>query len=514
MKKSITFLMLLSACCLMGGFAACDEDANHSPHKWVKTRTEVTCTQDGVETQYCEGDYCGTFSTSVFKKAEGHKLDDKQVCTECGQSLQSTAGLVYEIREPELLEKFDPYAVVVGYDGEETEVTVGYTPEGLPVKEIGEYAFKEKSITKITVCDVVEKVCRFAFENCASLTDVALSDSVKELEQGVFDKCTSLSEIELPKNLRTISLIFDDCVNLKNIAVAEGNLDLKSIDGNLYRYDSRVWIKDKVFTMDKYAPAKTETSFEIPDGVTSLTWNVFENCSQLTHIGMPDTLEWIGNGAFGGCTGLTEIQIPSSVKTIQSGAFRDCQGLTSVEIPANVTEIQWKIFPGCTNLKEIKVAEENPTYISINGNLYSKGDDGYYKANTLIEYAFGKKEETFAVPFGTSVIGNYAFDAVTSLKTLIIPEGVQEVDSFAFYDCDNLERIYFPNSLKTVGDQVFKSLHLEEVVYNGTKAEWEAIGGHLAWLWIETTVKVTCLDGIVVYTRNGFAIDKTEQPLP
>lgn len=507
--KKVNTLIFAFLGCIVGGFSACDimgdEDFSslNDRHQWVQEVVKGTCTQDEVVYRYCAEENCGAgWSTSITEKAKGHQLDDNQTCTVCRQSLQSTEGLLYELREPTLYEDFAPYAIVTGYEGAEKEVSIGYTPKGLPVKEIGKEAFQNSEITSVTVCDIVTEIKTYAFKGCASLTEIRLSDSVKRIEQGAFENCISLTEIEIPKNVYEMSMVFDGCASLTNIAVAEGNMDFKSIDGNLYHYDSRPYHKDKKFSILQYARGKKESSFMIPDGVTSLSWNTFKDCDSLKKITLPNSLEWIGNGVFHGCTGLTEIIIPDGVRVIQSGAFHGCTGLTSVEIPASVTEIQWKIFPACTNLKEIKVAEENLVYISIDGDLYCKKDDGYYKTNTLVEYAFGKTEDSFALPFGTRIIGNYAFDSVSNLKTVIIPEGVEEIEMFAFYDCDNIEKIYLPKSLTKVGDCVFKCINLKQVIYNGTKAEWEAIGNHASWLWVETSVEVVCTDGSIFYTAD------------
>ncbi len=502
MKKRINLLLIAFIGCVLGGFLACDEKADDGGHKWVKEVVASTCTQDGYTLQYCVGDDCGTFSYAYTEadKAKGHQLDENQTCTVCQSSLKSTEGLVYEVREPALLEKFTPYAVVVGYEGEGKAVSIGYTPEGLPIKEIGEEAFKGGEITSVTVCDIVEDIKTGAFSGCASLTEVCLSDSVKRIEQDAFENCTSLTEIEIPKNVYEGGNWFGGCVNLTNIAVAEGNKDFKSIDGNLYYYDSRPYNKDKNFELLQYALGKKESAFAVVDGVEALGWNVFKGCQSLRSVTLPTSLERIGSGAFSGCTGLETIVIPDGVKVIQSGAFRGCTGLTSVEIPASVTEIQWKIFPACTNLKEIKVAEENPAYTSIDGNLYCKKGNDFYKTNTLVEYALGKREDSFSLPLTTAVIGNYALDSANNLKTVIIPEGVKEIEGFALYDCEKIETIYFPKSLTKVGDCAFRCINLKQVIYNGKKSEWEEIGNHVAWLWVETRIEVVCTDGVIVYT--------------
>ena len=77
----------------------------------------------------------------------------------------------------------------------------------------------------------------------------------------------------------------------------------------------------------------------IKDGVTSIGYWAFEDCTGLTSITIPDSVKSIGNGAFLRCTGLTSITIPDSVKSIGNRAFENCRGLTSITIPDSVTSM-------------------------------------------------------------------------------------------------------------------------------------------------------------------------------
>lgn len=94
----------------------------------------------------------------------------------------------------------------------------------------------------------------------------------------------------------------------------------------------------------------------IPDGVSQVVEQTFENRTDITAVTMPDSLEWIGGYAFAGCTGLTEVTIPA-VYQIYNGAFRDCTNLTTVTIEKSKwwTSINVGAFAGCTNLADIYI---------------------------------------------------------------------------------------------------------------------------------------------------------------
>jgi hypothetical protein len=90
-------------------------------------------------------------------------------------------------------------------------------------------------------------------------------------------------------------------------------------------------------------------SVNIPNSVTSIGDNAFDNCSSLTSVTIPDSVTSIGDRTFKDCTGLTSVTIPDSVTSIGSEAFRAC-GLRSIIIPNSVTTISALAFYGCWDL--------------------------------------------------------------------------------------------------------------------------------------------------------------------
>ena len=93
------------------------------------------------------------------------------------------------------------------------------------------------------------------------------------------------------------------------------------------------------------------TSITIPNSITVLDINLFRNCTNLSSVTLGNNLTKIGNAAFRDCSSLKHILIPSTVTTIDSSAFNGCTSLTSIIIPASVTSVNYYAFANCSQLK-------------------------------------------------------------------------------------------------------------------------------------------------------------------
>lgn len=154
----------------------------------------------------------------------------------------------------------------------------------------------------------------------------------------------------------------------------------------------------------------------------------------------------IGDYVFEGCSGLTSVTIPNSVTSIGYEAFYYCSGLTSVTIPNSVTSIGGYAFHSCSGLTEIKVESGNSKYDSReNCNALVETE-----SNTLI---FGCKNTT--IPNSVTSIGKSAFYGCSGLISVTIPNSVTSIGEWAFYGCPGLTSVAIPNSVTSIGEWAF-----------------------------------------------------------
>jgi len=120
---------------------------------------------------------------------------------------------------------------ITGYTGTGGAVEIPATIGGLPVTEIGNYAFQSKSnLTAVIVPSGVTTIGANAFADCANLASVTLPSSVTLIRSGAFFLCPQLTTISIPSAVNTIE--YNAFLNCSTLAVVnfEGSHPPMSIE--------------------------------------------------------------------------------------------------------------------------------------------------------------------------------------------------------------------------------------------------------------------------------------------
>lgn len=107
-----------------------------------------------------------------------------------------------------------------------------------------------------------------------------------------------------------------------------------------------------------YGAFKSEkklTSVVIPDSVTLISDDAFENQTSLTSVNVGKNVVTIGVSAFEGCTSLKTVVISDATESISAHAFDRCTSLESVTLGKNIKKIGGSAFEECTSLKVITI---------------------------------------------------------------------------------------------------------------------------------------------------------------
>ena len=425
------------------------------------------------------------------------------------------------------------------------EITI---PEG--VLKIGNSAFENcKNLAFIDIPDSVETIGRDAF-SYTGLIKVTLGAGIKSINgQGTssaFGGCEKLVEVynKSSYNLLTNSIdVLKDAKNIYTLESGESKLTVTDdkfvfyIDENdisligYYGIDKALELPDglngKEYVVGDSAFSKADIeSVIVPSSVTKIGGYAFNECTYLNTIILPDTPilidtdafyesayyenteNWdnailyigkhlikadsknipeevtvkdgtltVGKYAFSGCKTLKKVTIPDSVLRIVEKAFSNCEALVTVELPDSIIYMDYSAFVGTALYKDKNNRDKENSMLGMRGMLYI---GKYLIEGECLSHSSYYKSFEYEVKDGTIFIVDYAFGPSSHF----------------------LKEIYIPKSVKILGvGSLYSSDELETVVYEGTKAEWEAIDDRGCFgAFAGESVTIKCSDGDIIYT--------------
>lgn len=315
-----------------------------------------------------------------------------------------------------------------------------------------------------TVPDGVEIIGDSAFINAGELLSITLPRSIVSIPDYSLNGIVNLFELINHSSLDLLAGSDENGYLSRNaFIIHDGTSKLENKDGLIFAtVDGENYL---------VRCATNDESIILPESYNDAGYKIyheaFSGCSSVLNLTIPDGVTAIGNFAFAGCSGLESVTVGNGVTSIGYYAFSNCTGLKSISLGSNVKDIGKKVFEKCTALECITVDENNTSYSSVDGNLYS------YDGKLMICYAPGKTEEIFVLPNGVEVIGKSAFSDVSNIISVVLSDEVTSIESYAFFDCPSLASITLPEKLTSIEDCAFDNCYLLVEVINHSKLNLE-----------------------------------------
>lgn len=168
-------------------------------------------------------------------------------------------------------------------------------------------------------------------------TNVVIPDSidgliVSTIGNWAFYENTNTVTVTIGRNISRINGVpFFLCVELTDIIVDSQNDSFCSVDGVLFN--------KSMTSLICYPSGKISSSYTIPEGVKTIEMDSFLLASKLESVYLSNTVEMIIDEAFIGCENISCIELNSGLQSIGVGAFYMCASLSEISIPSSVIEI-------------------------------------------------------------------------------------------------------------------------------------------------------------------------------
>lgn len=281
------------------------------------------------------------------------------------------------------------------------------------VETIGDGAFEESSVEKLTLENGIKSIGSYCFLDCYRLKELSLPESISYIGAGAFRFCTGLESLRIDSDIRELDDYefshFEYCTNLKSI---------------YYNVSS-----DKTLC------------FSTSEAIESIEFG-------------PD-VKVVPNF---GKTQVKSVYIPDNVEEIYYRAFCESPQLKEVTGCKNIEKADRTAFRG-TPFEADAADSDGVIYI---GNVLYGVTDGF----SLTDYT---------VKDGTVSISGYAF-ANTGLKSITLPDSLRGIGEDAFLETPLVKNGRYENGCLYVGDFLISADPGAEsriVIRDGTKAAAE-----------------------------------------
>ena len=348
----------------------------------------------------------------------------------------------------------------------------------LPVISIGNSAFRGCiNLTSVIIPDTVTSLGVAAFQGCINITSVDIGSGITIIPLYAFQRCEKLNNVATSNSVTKIrDFAFEGCLSLASIASIIANIT--SIENGVFENCTSL------------------VNVVIPDNVTSIGIRAFKGCSDLLSIDICDYVTSIGNNAFER-TNLEIVVIPDGVIKISCRLFNECNNLKQITIPNSVTSIEEAAFRFCSSLDNVTIPEDVTTI----------GNRAFDNCPSLTSFEFSQNSELIS-------IGNNAFSNCINLLRIVIPEDVTTIGVEAFKMCTSLGSI---QSLATsapitsgllIGTDVFLGVASSEIqVPAGSTSSYEAAGDGTTYAGLEIVTSTTSFNLEFLINDAGTAYD-------
>lgn len=280
--------------------------------------------------------------------------------------------------------------------------------------------------------------------------------------EGVRTMNSSLKSLTLPSTFTStnvISAIGGRCYALEEYLMPTASSTFSAVDG--------VLMNAAATQVRSYPEARPNTSYTVPEGVTSIPASAFQYVSKLETLTLPSSVTSIAASAITYCSALTTLDLSQTQLTsLPAGAVSNCSKLTTILLPSTLDAgalIESGAISGCPNVT-VSVDPDDPNYTSENGILFNKdktkliscpasfngvNDDGAYEipasVTTIASNAFKSSKLTsitFAAGSAVTTIGSSAFQS-SKITSFTLPATVSSLGTSCFYGCSRLASFTF-----------------------------------------------------------------------
>ncbi len=369
-------------------------------------------------------------SDGVHPNSEGYDAMRQQWAKEMYEKVYKTAPEDMSALEYLIYEKNERGSItIIGCDRDYKGAM--YIPsmiDGISVEEIKANAFEGcTGLTSVEIGNGIRVIDYEAFKDCTSLTSIKIPDSVEIIGGKVCCGCSAMEEFNVPAGFTgDLEEIFMGMDNLRAINVEDGNKRYMSVDGVLYgcgNFYPNGEDNNEITELVAVPPTYETDNLIIPEGIKTTAYGALYQCSKVTGITLPDSMESFNCISYyispnGMDIGIKKLHITKKLS-----------------IPSELALM-------CPYLEKITLDPENENYTLADGVLYNKD-------MTRVKCYPPNK---------------------AAVKLYEVPDTITELSRYCMYNA-NAEEVILPESVSKLGIEAIVTPSLKRITILNPECE-------------------------------------------
>lgn len=337
-------------------------------------------------------------------------------------------------------------AILTGYLGQETEISVPASMNGISVTTLNGTFQNQDKVTKVTIPAGVTTINDTAFAGCKAIQSFAVDAANPNYcnnEDGVLMSKDLTTLVRYPVGKHQSSATYEIPATVINLAGY-------SFEG--YNTPGLV-IPANVQVIGDYAFANTG-NFNGPtswaEGTHTIGTYAFYKCTNLKLIdtvALPSTVKTIGVYAFAECSNIQIDISKTQITEVADYLFYNCDNLHNLTLPSTVVTVGAYAFAECNNLNEVVMGE----------NVTTIREGAFYQCGNL---------HTVEIPEGVTAIENNTFNGCQNLNTVVLPSTLTTIGDGAFAGCQNIHSINIPEGVTYISNTSFEGVDKSKIALN------------------------------------------------
>ncbi len=290
--------------------------------------------------------------------------------------------------------------VLLRYIGKGQEIILPAEVEGFPVQRIEGRAFYSTNVKTVVIPDSVVSMGREAFAQCSNLVSVRLSSAMRVISGEAFAGCSKLENVLIPPSVDTMVSRAFKYSGIRSI-ILPPNMIFESYSGST-----------PIHSPEVFESCSRLESVVLPETMTVLPEKIFASCTSLAQVALPPKLEVIQKDAFTNCKALQKLALPETLHTVEDAL--NGAGLVELVFPNSVKEFRCRLY-SCPNLAVVRLPD----------SLEELEEGLFYNPNSR-----GSRMNLRSVnlPASLKKVSATAFYKLSSLTEVLIPESLTQVE--------------------------------------------------------------------------------------